>query len=171
MLKDIGIAVHFENENINTMESSGEVMMTIFSSLAQDESRKQSESIRWSFKQGFQSGKVYCNTTRLLGYDKDESGKLVVNKEQAKLVRRIYREYLEGKSYKAIANGLERDGIPTVTNNKKWWNSTVTIILTNEKYKGSLLQQKTVTVDFMNKKRVKNQGMADQYYIEDNHEP
>ncbi|WP_052661249.1 recombinase family protein [Clostridium aceticum] len=94
----------------------------------------------------------------------------MINKEEAEIVKRIYQEYLEGKSYQAIANGLEKDKIPTVTGNKKWWNSTVTIILTNEKYYGALLQQKTVTVDFLTHKRVKNQGFADQYFIEDNHE-
>nr|WP_268240154.1 recombinase family protein [Paenibacillus marchantiophytorum] len=87
------------------------------------------------------------------------------------MVRRIYEEYLEGKSYQSIANGLMKDKIQTVTGNVKWWDSTITIILTNEKYYGALLQQKTVTVDFLTHKRLKNKGQEQKYLIEDNHEP
>ncbi|SDL24732.1 recombinase family protein [Natronincola ferrireducens] len=170
MLRGIGVAIEFEKERINTLEASGEVMMTIFSSLAQEESRSISENSRWGIVKGFKDGKVFCNTTRFLGYDKDENGNLVVNKKEARIVKRIYQEYLEGKSAQGIAKGLEQDGIPTVTGNKKWWDSTITLILTNEKYYGALLQQKTVTVDFLTHKRVKNQGFADQYFIEENHE-
>lgn len=170
-LKERGIAVLFEKENINTLESTGEVLLTILSSIAQDESRNISENSRWGILKGFRDGKVHCNTTRFLGYDKDENGELVINEAEAKIVRRIYQEYLEGKSYKAIAEGLEADGIPTVTGNKKWWDSTITKILTNEKYYGALLQQKTITIDFLTRKRVKNVGQERQYFIEENHEP
>lgn len=147
------------------------MLLTILSSLAQDESRNISENSRWGILRGFQNGKVFCNTTRFLGYDKDENGELVINEKEAEIVRRIYREYLEGKSYEAIAKGLMRDKIKTVTGGDKWWDSSITLILTNEKYYGALLQQKTVTVDFLTHKRVKNRGHADQYLIEDNHEP
>lgn len=170
-LKSIGVAVFFERENINTLDTTGEVLLTILSSLAQDESRNISENSRWGILRGFQNGKVFCNTTRFLGYDKDENGELVINEKEAEIVRRIYREYLEGKSYEAIAKGLMRDKIKTVTGGDKWWDSSITLILTNEKYYGALLQQKTVTVDFLTHKRVKNRGHADQYLIEDNHEP
>ncbi|MGE6896491.1 recombinase family protein [Priestia flexa] len=120
---------------------------------------------------GFRDGKVYCNTTRFLGYDKDGNGELVINEKEAEIVKRIYREYLEGKSTQAIAKGLTADGIKTAADNEKWWDSTVTGILTNEKYYGALLQQKTITVDYLTKKRVKNDGQATQYFIEENHEP
>lgn len=170
-LKELGIAVMFEKENINTLEATGEVLLTILSSIAQDESRNISENSRWGIVKGFRDGKVYCNTTRFLGYDKDERGELVINQKEAKIVRRIYREYLDGKSYQAIANGLMKDGIKTVTGNEKWWDTTITGILTNEKYYGALLQQKTYTVDFLTRKRVKNEGHAAQYFIEENHEP
>jgi len=169
-LKELGIAVEFEKERINTLEASGELMMTIFSSLAQEESRSISENSRWGIVRGFQEGKVFCNTLRFLGYDKNENGELVINEEEAKIVRRIYKEYLEGKSYNKIAKGLMKDGISTVTGNKKWWDSTVTLILTNEKYCGDLLQQKTITIDFLSHKRIKNKGNADQYLLRDNHE-
>lgn len=169
-LKEKGIAVLFEKENINTLESAGEVFLTIFSSIAQDESRNISENSRWGIVKGFKDGKVFCNTTRFLGYDKDENGELIINEKEAEIVRRIYREYLEGKSYISIAKGLEKDGISTGTGNKKWWDSTVAGILANEKYCGTLLQQKTITVDYLSHKRVKNKGLDAQYRIEDNHE-
>jgi site-specific DNA recombinase len=170
-LKEKGIGVLFEKENINTLESSGEVFLTIFSSIAQDESRNISENSKWGIQKGFENGRVHCNTTRFLGYDKDEEGELIINEKQAELVRRIYQEYIEGKSYQAIAKGLMRDGIKTITGNVKWWDSSITLILTNEKYYGALLQQKTITVDYLSHKRVKNKGQEQKYLIEDNHEP
>ncbi|MCU6792408.1 recombinase family protein [Paenibacillus sp. WQ 127069] len=170
-LKSLGIAVLFEKENINTLESSGEVFLTIFSSIAQDESRNISENSKWGIQKGFANGKVHCNTTRFLGYDKDKEGELVINEKEAELVRRIYEEYLEGKSYQAIATGLMKDKIKTVTGGDRWWDSSITLILTNEKYYGALLQQKTITVDFLSHKRVKNHGQEQKYLIEDNHEP
>jgi site-specific DNA recombinase len=170
-LRSKGIAVLFEKENINTLESSGEVFLTIFSSIAQDESRNISENSKWGIQKGFRDGKVHCNTTRFLGYDKDKEGELIINEKEAELVRRIYQEYIEGKSYQAIAKGLMADDIKTVTGNVKWWDSSVTLILTNEKYYGALLQQKTITVDFLTHKRVKNKGQEQKYLIEDNHEP
>ncbi|MEE4562795.1 recombinase family protein [Paenibacillus polymyxa] len=170
-LKSLGVAVFFERENINTLDTTGEVLLTILSSLAQDESRNISENSRWGILRGFQNGKVFCNTTRFLGYDKDEHGELVINEPEAEIVRRIYEEYLDGKSYQAIARGLMRDHIKTVTGGDTWWDSSITLILTNEKYYGALLQQKTVTVDFLTHKRIKNKGQEQQYLIEDNHEP
>ncbi|KAF6616196.1 recombinase family protein [Paenibacillus polymyxa] len=170
-LKSLGVAVFFERENINTLDTTGEVLLTILSSLAQDESRNISENSRWGILRGFQNGKVFCNTTRFLGYDKDEHGELVINEPEAEIVRRIYEEYLDGKSYQAIARGLMRDHIRTVTGGDTWWDSSITLILTNEKYYGALLQQKTVTVDFLTHKRIKNRGQEQQYLIENNHEP
>ncbi|WP_149096240.1 recombinase family protein [Paenibacillus terrae] len=170
-LKSLGVAVFFERENINTLDTTGEVLLTILSSLAQDESRNISENSRWGILRGFQNGKVFCNTNRFLGYDKDEQGELVINEPEAEIVRRIYEEYLDGKSYQAIARGLMRDHIKTVTGGDTWWDSSITLILTNEKYYGALLQQKTVTVDFLTHKRIRNKGQEQQYLIEDNHEP
>ncbi|KZE69565.1 serine recombinase [Paenibacillus jamilae] len=170
-LKSLGVAVFFERENINTLDTTGEVLLTILSSLAQDESRNISENSRWGILRGFQNGKVFCNTNRFLGYDKDDHGELVINEKEAEIVRRIYEEYLDGKSYQAIARGLMRDHIKTVTGGDTWWDSSITLILTNEKYYGALLQQKTVTVDFLTHKRIRNKGQEQQYLIEDNHEP
>lgn len=109
------------------------------------------------------------NTTCFLGYDKDDKGNLVINQKQAEVVKRIFREYLEGKSILAICRGLERDKIKTSRGNARWHDSSVRKILENEKYMGDALLQKTYTVDFLNKKRVKNNGIMPQYYVEDSH--
>ena len=110
------------------------------------------------------------NARNFLGYDKDESGHLIINPAEAEIVKRIFREYLEGASCMKIARGLERDGICTARGNPRWHDSTVRKILENEKYMGDALLQKTYTIDFLNKKRGKNNGTLPQYYIEDDHE-
>ena len=118
----------------------------------------------------FQQGQVQVNHNRFLGYTKDEDGKLVVVPEEAKIVKRIYREYLEGASLRDIKVGLEKDKIVNGAGNRKWHVSNLNQILTNEKYMGDALLQKTYTIDFLNKKRVKNDGIAPQYYVENSHE-
>jgi len=118
----------------------------------------------------YQQGKVRVCTTRFLGYDKGEDGNLVINPEEAKIVKRIFREYLEGSSYREIGAGLEADGIKTAAGGTKWRTGTLIKILTDEKYIGDALLQKTVTIDFLSKKRVKNNGLVPQYYVEDDHE-
>jgi len=170
-LKDKRIAVYFETENIDTMGSGGELLLTILSGMAQDSSRNQSDVTKWGILRQFESGRVLVNTTRFLGYDKNEDGELVINEEQAELVRRVFREYLEGKSYNAIAKELTKDKIKTVTGNEKWWDSTISGMLENEKYYGAALLQKTITVNFLTHKRTNNKGQSPKYMIDENHLP
>ena len=162
MLKDMNIPVYFEKESINTMDAKGEVMITIMASLAQQESESLSQNVKLGMQYRFQQGKIMVNTSCFLGYDKDENGNLVINPKQAEIVKRIYREYLEGKSILAICRGLERDKIRTARGNPRWHDSSVRKILENEKYMGDALLQKTYTVDFLQKKRVKNNGIVPQ---------
>ncbi len=169
-LKEKNIAVFFEKEAINTLDAKGEVLLTIMASLAQQESQSLSQNVRLGLQYRYQQGKVQVCTNRFLGYDKDEEGNLVINPEEAEVVKRIYREYLEGKSYYAIGQGLTADGIRTAAGNDYWLASTLKKILTNEKYIGDALLQKTVTTDFLNKKRVVNKGIVPQYYVENSHE-
>lgn len=115
-------------------------------------------------------GKVQINHNRFLGYTKDENGNLVIDPEQAEIVKRIYREYLEGSSMDKIAKGLMADGILTGAGKMMWHTSTINKILRNEKYMGDALLQKTYTTDFLTKKRIKNNGTVPQYYVEDDHE-
>ncbi len=111
MLKDLGIGIIFEKENINCLDSKGEVLLTILSSLAQDESRSISENCTWGIRRRFEQGKVMVNHTKFMGYDKDENGNLVINEKQAKVVRRIYTDYLNGKGTNRIAYELENESI------------------------------------------------------------
>ena len=171
MLKDMNIPVYFEKESINTMDAKGEVMITIMASLAQQESESLSQNVKLGMQYRFQQGIPMINTTCFLGYDKDKNGNLVINPKEAEIVRRIFREYLNGSSCQAICKGLERNGIKTSRGNKRWHDTTVRKILENEKYMGDLLLQKTYTIDFLSKKRVKNNGDMPQYYVESNHEP
>ena len=169
-LKDKNIAVYFEKEGINTLDAKGEVMLTIMASLAQQESESLSQNVRLGLQYRYQQGKVQVNHNRFLGYDKDEEGNLIINKDEAEVVKRIFREYLEGQSFYGIGKGLEADGIMTAAGSKRWLNSSLKLILTNEKYMGDALLQKTVTTDFLSKKRVVNRGIVPQYYVENNHE-
>ena len=170
-LKEKNIPVYFEKENINTMDAKGEVLLTIMASLAQQESQSLSQNVKLGIQYRYQQGHVQVNHNRFLGYTKDENGQLIIEEEEAKVVKRIYREYLEGASLQEIGKGLEADGVLTGAGKKKWRPETIQKILRNEKYIGDALLQKTYTVDFLNKKRVKNTGIMPQYYVEGSHEP
>jgi DNA invertase Pin-like site-specific DNA recombinase len=169
-LKEKNIPVFFEKESINTMDAKGEVLLTIMASLTQQESQSLSQNVKLGLQFRYQNGQVQVNHNRFLGYTKDEDGNLVIDPEQAEIVKRIYREYLEGYSMDKIAAGLEADGILTGAGKPKWHTSTINKILRNEKYIGDALLQKTYTTDFLNKTRVKNTGIVPQYYVEGNHE-
>lgn len=168
-LKDKNIPVYFEKESINTMEARGETLITIMASLAQQESESLSQNVKIGIQYRFQQRKVMVNCACFLGYDKDADGNLVINLEQSEVVKRIFREYLEGASCIKIAKGLEHDGILTARGNPRWHGSSIRKILENEKYMGDALLQKTYTTDFLRKKRVKNTGIMPQYYVDDNH--
>lgn len=169
-LKDKNIAIFFEKENINTLDGRGDLLISIMSSLAQEESSNLSKVTRMGIVYRFQEGKVFVNHKWFLGYTKDENGNLVIVPEQAEVVRRIYREFLEGKSAISIIKGLEKDGIKNGAGRTKWHNTNIYQILKNEKYTGDALLQKSYTIDFLNKKRVRNDGYVPKYYVENSHE-
>lgn len=164
------IPIYFEKEAINTLDAKGEVLITIMASLAQQESQSMSQNIKLGLQYRYQQGKVQVNHNRFLGYTKDNDGHLIIDPEQAEIVKRIYREYLEGSSMDKIADGLMADGILTGAGKTKWHTSTINKILRNEKYMGDALLQKTYTTDFLTKKRIKNNGTVPQYYVEGDHE-
>ena len=168
-LKELRIPIIFEKEGINTMDASGELLFTILSSLAQEESRNISENCKWAIRHNFQKGKPTINTKMFMGYDKDENGKLIINKEQAKIVKRIYKLFEEGYNCSQISNILKREGVKG-TKADTWPSAAIKAMLQNEKYCGDTLMQKTYTVDFLSKKKVKNHGEVDQYFMEDSHE-
>ncbi len=169
-LKDKNISVFFEKENINTMDAKGEVLLTIMASLAQQESQSLSQNVKLGLQYRYQQGKVQVNHNRFMGYTKDEEGNLIIVPEEAEIIKRIYREYLEGKSLAGIGRDLEKDDILTAAGKPRWRPETIKKILLNEKYIGDALLQKTFTVDFLTKKRVKNEGHVPQYYVENSHE-
>ncbi len=170
-LKGLNIAIIFEKENINTLDAKGEVLMTIMAALAQQESESLSANIRLGLHFRNQQGKIQINHNRFLGYTKDENGNLVIVPEEAAVVRRIYAAYLDGLSFQKIKRGLEADGIRNGAGNTKWHETNIKQILTNEKYIGDALLQKTYTINTLEKKRVINNGIAPKYYVEGSHEP
>ncbi len=168
-LKSLGIGIIFEKEGINTLDASGELLFTILSSLAQDESRNISENSKWGIRSKFQKGIPHINTSKFMGYNKGKDGRLVIDEKQAELVRRIYREFLEGFNPSVIAAELNEEKVPGVSGKPKWLKTTIEGMLQNEKYKGDALLQKTYTADFLTKRQVKNKGEIPQYYVEDSH--
>ena len=170
-LKEKNVAVVFEKEGVNTLDGTGEILITILSSLAQEESRNISENTRWGVIRRFENRKMIVNHNKFMGYTKNENGDLVIVQEEAEIVRLIFRLYLEGYSAKKISQYLEENGIKTATGQDKWYDSVIFKMLRNEKYIGDALLQKTYTVDFMTKKKVINKGIVLQYYVEDDHEP
>ena len=152
------------------MDSKGEVLLTIKASLAQQESESLSQNVKLGIQFRYQQGIVQVNHNRFLGDTKDADKHLVIVPEEAKIIKRIYREYLEGANYKEISAGLEADGILTATGKPRWHSSTSKKILTSEKYMGDALLQKTYMVDCLTKKRVANDGTVPQYYVNNDHD-
>ena len=170
-LKEKRIECFFEKENIWTFDGKGELLITIMSSLAQEEARSISENCTWGQRKRFADGKVSVAFGRFLGYDRGENGEFVVNREQAETVKKIYRMYLDGYGTTEIARQLTEENILSPGGKSAWNASSVLSILRNEKYKGDALLQKSYTSDFLTKKHLKNNGEVQQYYVTANHEP
>lgn len=168
-LKEKGVGVTFEKENIDTLDSKGELFITIMSSLAQEESRSISENVTWGWRKRIADGKVSVAYSHFLGYEKGPDGNMQIVEEEAKVVREIYAMFLDGKTPSGIAAALTKRGVPTPAGKATWQASTVKSILSNEKYRGDALLQKTFTVDFLTKKAKVNEGEAPQYYVENSH--
>lgn len=168
-LKEHHVEIYFEKENIFTFDSKGELLITIMSSLAQEESRSISENVTWGQRKRFADGKVTMPYKQFLGYERGEGGVPVINEKEAEVVRLIYKLFLQGKTATGICKQLELMSIPTPAGKTKWNQSTVMSILQNEKYKGDALLQKNFTVDFLTKKQKKNEGEVPQYYVEGSH--
>ncbi len=169
-LKERGVEIFFEKENIWTLDSKGELLITIMSSLAQEESRSISENVTWGQRKRFSDGKVSMPYKHFLGYEKGENGQPVVNEKEAVIVRLIFRLFLEGKTPAGICRHLDANDIPTPSGKQKWSQTTVNSILRNEKYKGDALLQKRFTVDFLTKRMKTNTGEVPQFYVEGSHE-
>lgn len=171
LLKDKQIGVYFEEENIDTLTMDGELLLTILSSVAQQEVENISAHVKKGLKMKMQRGEL-VGGPKCLGYDFDwETRKITINKKEAKIVRYIFDRYLEGIGGRVIARELDEMGIPSPRGKSHWSDTTVLGIIKNEKYKGDVLQGKTFTVDPISKRRLDNFGEEDQYYIKGNHDP
>ena len=168
-LKDAGVECFFEKENIFTFDSKGEFLITILSSLAQEESRSLSENVTWGTRRRFADGKYYIHYSEFLGYRRGEDGSPEVDEKEASVVRRIFYMCVEGNGPYFIAKTLSEEGIKTAMGKDKWHASVVKSILQNEKYIGDALLQKTYCTDFLTKKRKKNEGEIPKYYVENGH--
>jgi len=172
LTKSLGIPIVFEKESINTMDERGELLISIMASIAQQESQSISQNVRLGIQYNFQRGKPKLNYSHFLGYMKGpRDDKLTIVPEGAEIVRRIFRDFLEGMTIPEICNTLQKDGIRAPGGKAKWYPSTVESMLQNEKFQGDLLLQKTYTVDFLTKERAFNHGHMPQYYVENAHEP
>ncbi len=169
-LKELGVDVFFEEQNIHTLSADGELLITIMSSLAQEESRSISENVTWGQRKRFADGKVSMPYKHFLGYEKGPDGLPKIVPEQAETVRYIYDLFMSGKTVTAIAKQLTDEGIPTPCGKAVWGSRTVMSILTNEKYRGDARLQKKFTVDYLQRRMKVNEGEVPQYYVENSHE-
>lgn len=167
-LKRMGVDVYFEEQNIHSLSSDGELMLTILASYAQEESFSASENQKWRIRKDFERGKVGSIT--MLGYKRNKNGTLEIVPEEAEIVKLIFNSYLSGMGKLAIANKLNEMGIAT-KNERLWTPDAVRRILRNEKYCGDLLLQKTFRENHLTKRKMENQGQLPQYYVKDAHEP
>ena len=170
-LKALGIAVIFEKENINTLETDTEMMLTIMSCFAQAESESISKNVSWGIRQSFKHGNVPMQYARLLGYRKGNDGNAEIIPEEAEVVKEIYRCYLDGMSIDMIADRMNNKGLLTKGSGLPYKKETIRRILTNEKYAGDALLQKTYTTDCITKKSRKNNGELPMYLVKNHHEP
>ena len=170
-LKAKGVEVIFEKENIHTLDPKCEVLLTIMSSLAQEESRSISENVRWGKAESMRKGNVYMPYGRFLGYRKGTDGRPEIVEEEAEIVRDIYAMFLSGMTVRHIARELTKRKIPTPGGKEIWSTSTVESILSNEKYKGEAFLQKTYTADYLTKHKKRNCGEKSSYIVRHSHEP
>ena len=170
-LKLNGVGVYFEKEDISTLDSKGEFLITLMSSLAEEESRSISENVKWGQRKRFADGRYHMPYKQFLGYKKGANGEPELVGEEAKIIRVIYLLYLEGYTPSSIAKQLTDAKIPTPSGMDVWQRHTVESILQNEKYYGAALLQKKFCVDYRTKEMRKNQGELPMYYIENGHEP
>ena len=170
-LRALGIAVISEKENINTLPAESEMLITIMSCFAQAESESISKNVSWGVRQSFKNGNVPMQYARLLGYRKGHDGNAEIIPEEAEVVKEIYRCYLDGMSMNLIADRLNEKGLTTKGGSSPYRKTVVQRILTNEKYTGDALLQKTYVTDCITKKTRKNNGELPMYLVKNHHEP
>lgn len=169
LLKDFGVDVFFEEQGIHSMSNGTEFYITVYGSLAQSESENISANVRWGKEQSAKEGNIQFRYKNTLGYKKGIDGNPEIVPEEAEIIKYIYQRFISGASYGSIKAELENKDILSPSGNKKWSYSTIRSILTNERYKGDMVINKTYVVDCISKKVKKNNGERNKYYIENNH--
>lgn len=169
MLKDLNVDVFFEEQGIHSTSNGTEFYITIYGSLAQSESENISSNVRWGKEQSAKEGNIQFRYKNTLGYKKGIDGNPEIVPEEAEIIKYIYQRFISGASYGLIKAELENKDILSPSGNKKWSYSTIRSILTNERYKGDMVINKTYVVDCISKKVKKNNGERNKYYIENNH--
>lgn len=169
-LRELGIAVIFEKENINTLEADSEILITMLGAFAQAESESISANVRWGKRQAMREGKAIIQYDRLYAYQRGEDGKPQIIPDQAEVVQSIYKQYLAGASLRMIKDRLEAEQIPNAAGNARWTITAVRSILSNEKYCGDVLLQKSFVSDCINRKVIRNTGQLPMYLVQNHHE-
>lgn len=169
-LREKGVIVQFEKEGLTTEDPNLEMILTIFASMAQEESKSISENVKWGIRSRMKRGVVHYYKN-ILGYDKTEDGSIIVNEEEKKIVLEIYNLYIAGYSMRQICKIMEERNYQTGVGKTTWKVSYISSILQNEKYCGDVLLQKTICKDFLSHRREKNDGCETQFLIHSNHEP
>ena len=167
-LRNLKVDVYFEVEQLSLKDPRSDLMLTIYSALAQEESETRSYSIKWGIRQGFRNGISGFLNRICYGYKKTAGGKLIVNVAEAEALRQIYRWRDEGYTLRAISEKLKKCGIKAPRGGENWGPETLPKILANEKYTGNVLLQKTYVKDVLSGKQVKNEGKLNQYLVNDN---
>lgn len=168
MLKSRGIGVFFEEQNIDTLKSDSELYLVIYAGFAQSESESMSKNITWSFRKNFEEGKVTFIYGKILGYRKGDNGEPEIDEEEAVIVEKIFDFYLSGMTLRGVAEAINAE-FPVIPKKGRMSSSSILSILSNEKYCGDAILQKTITVDCISKTRRKNTGEAPMYYVQNNH--
>lgn len=169
-LQDKGVEIFFEKENISSLDSSSETMLTIYASFAQEESRQISTNVTWGIRSKMRQGSYNGYSKRILGYKRDDEGNLIIDEEGKKAVLRIFEMFVDGYSYREIIDYLKKNGIKNAKGECKWDVGAIHRILTNEKYCGDLIYQKTYCNNYLTHERRKNLGEVEQYLITEHHE-
>lgn len=169
-LKSLGVDVYFEKENIHTNRSEGEMLITLISAVAENESVALSENVKWGKRRKFERGDISCIPWKnITGYCKNENGEVMIVESEAAIIRRVYKEFLDGYGIYKIARNLNRDNVPLLIGGKEWQYRTIMNFLINEKYKGDIKFQKYFAKNPVTKKRILNDGYLPQYYVEGSH--
>lgn len=169
MISQKGVVVCFEAEGIRTDDPDMTLIIATLAAIAQGESERKSRDIKWGLQRSFEKGKVQLNHSQFLGYNKDQDGNLVIVEEEAEIVRLIFDLYLKGIGCRKIKKYLEEHGVKTVTGKTEWSTATIDRMLSNEKYVGRALLQKTYVTDPLTHKQMKNKGQLPMYHIQDSH--